>query len=381
MPKTPPSEPSEPPEPPKRPGGARPATGAGSGARPATGGGMRPAIGGSTPSALAPGNPTPPEPGCGDRSILTFLDPGSLKDPPKRIPVGGIDPENLLTAGDAYYEGALARIGAFRAIDELIARFLGGLNLTSGNVDVNTTPTPSPGLRNKLCNYMRKKPLRLAPEDRYPVLSLFDDPMLECLLLRLADAVIAFDLSARPNSQALTPSAVPVAAARLVLFAAIEDLELFLDAKGGGGVSFVTNEVGTQLMDIIRILNDDDLRSHVPGNDVDDVFAVIAGLLAGQKEVPTDFEARQLARKASAGRRIFTEIAKQVRPDVPQTAAVDPVDPDFTDPELETLGALAYEWRAAHGCTYIEGVDDAADGQKADENRLKVLRLRPASVA
>lgn len=358
-----PSEPSEPTsgQPGPGPGGTA------AGATTATGGATQYAATGDTPGALTAGYAGP---GCGDRSNLLFLDPppaGSLE----RIPVAGIDPANLRTAGDAYYEGALERIGAFRAIDELVKRFLGGLNLTSS------------ALRSALCDYMRQEPLRLSPEERDPVLSLFEDATLERLLLRFSDASIAFDLSARPESTALTPVAVPVEAARLAVVAAIEDLELFLDDKGGGGVSFVTNEVGTQLMDILQILNDPDLPNHVPGDDVDDVFSVITGLLPGDKDLPTDLEARQLARKASAGRRIFVEIANRIDPLVVAGDASDVSSVGgFTDEELQSIGVFAYEWRAAQGSVYgpmyIAGVDDAADGQVADENRLKVIRLRPA---
>ena len=359
--------PSEPPEPTSGQPGPGPG-GTPAGATTATGGGTQYAATGDTPGALTTGSTGP---GCGDRSNLLFLDPppvGSLE----RIPIAGIDPANLRTAGDAYYEGALERIGAFRAIDELVERFLGGLNLTSS------------ALRSALCNYMRQEPLRLSPEDREPVLSLFEDATLEGLLLRFSDASIAFDLSARPESTALTPVAVPVEAARLAVIAAIEDLELFLDDKGGGGVSFVTNEVGTQLMEILQILNDPDLPNHVPGDDVDDVFSVITGLLPGDKDLPTDLEARQLARKASAGRRIFVEIANRIDPLIgsdDSSAGVSSVG-GFTDEELQSIGVFAYEWRAAqgsvYGSMYMAGVDDAADGQVADENRLKVIRLRPA---
>jgi hypothetical protein len=363
-----------PPEPPERsganPSGGRPARGrraGASGAPTAPGGGTQQTGGGAPPATPATsltagtllGN------GCGDRTGLTFLDP-----PPdvERIPVKGIEGANLRTAGDAYYEGMLERIGAFRAIDELVARFLGGLNITSA------------ALRNKLCNYMRQEPLRVPRDDRYPVLSLFGDATLERLLLRLSDAVVAFDLSARSDSIALVPAAVPQAAARLALIAAIEDLALLLDAKGGGGVCYVTNEVGRQLSEILQILDSDDLRPHVPGNDVDDVFSIIQGLLPNAKDLPSDLEARQLARKASAGRRLVVEISTQVFGAVSQGTATqgavavrDPFDGD-----LSAIGGFIYEWRAAHGGVYIEGVDDCADGQAADDNRLKVIRLRAA---
>jgi hypothetical protein len=299
--------------------------------------------------------------GCGDRTGLIFLDP--LDD------LEGIDPANLRTAGDAYYEGMLDRIGAFRAIDELVARFLGGLNITSGDITGETTT--SGDLRSKLCNYMRQEPLRLPPEERDPVLRLFDDPTLERLLQRLADTIIAFDLSARPDSNALTSAAVPVGAARLAVIAAIEDLELFLDAKGGGGVCFVTNEVGRQLTEILQILDSPELRQHIPGNDIDDLFSVIDGLLGDDKDRPKDWEARQLARKASTGRKIFVAIADQIA--APKANADDRL---FTDAEIDTIARFVYEWRAAHGCMYIDGVDDAADGQAADERRLEVIRLR-----
>src|SRR5918997_1598413 len=95
--------------------------------------------------------------GCGDRDSLGL---------PSFERIEGIEPDNLRTAADAYHEGMFEQIGAFRAIDELVARFLGGLNL--GTVD----------LRNNLCNYMRQEPLRLTRGDRYRVLSLFADETL-----------------------------------------------------------------------------------------------------------------------------------------------------------------------------------------------------------
>jgi hypothetical protein len=363
MPKTPPRP--EPTGPGNKPAGAsaaaQTATGAG---RPSAAAGGPPTVPGTFTSLTSTTTVTG---GCGDRTALTFLDPLEGLE--------GIDPANLLTAGDAYYEGMLEYIGTFRAIDELVARFVGGLNLTSGNPILASPPEPGAELRSNLCNYMRQEPLRVAPEDRRPVLSLFGDKTLERLLLRLSDTVIAFDLSARPESTALTSSVLPVGAARLAFVAAIEDLELFLDARGGGGVCYITNEVGGQLMEILQILNDPDVRLRVPGNDVDDVFAVIDALLANKQGRPTDWEARQLARKASTGRAIFAAFADQITQASP--LEVNPPGASiFSDDDLNTIGGLVYEWRAAHGGVYLDGVDDAGTNERADENRLQLLRLR-----
>jgi hypothetical protein len=254
-----------------------------------------------------------------------------------------------------------------RDIDTLVARFLNGLNL--GTVD----------LRNNLCNYMRQEPLRLTREDRYRVLSLFADEALERILLRLSDAVIAFDLSRTQNGIVFTAATLPEAATRLAVIEAIEELELFLDARGGGA-NFVTNEVGKQLRDILVILDDPELRCHVGGDDVDDVFAIIAGLLADEKDRPPDWEVRQMARKASFGRKIFLAIAEHVDA-VNSAEVIAGADPDAADVfergELEEIGALAYQWRAAHGCLYPEVADDAgADEEAAEESQLQVIRLR-----
>lgn len=297
--------------------------------------------------------------GCGDRDILGL---------PSFERIEGIEPDNLRTAADAYHEGMFELIGAFRAIDELVARFLGGLNL--GTVD----------LRNNLCNYMRQEPLRLTREDRYRVLSLFADETLERLLLRLSDAVIAFDLSRAPGGIALTPATLPEAATRLAVIEVIEELELFLDDAGGGGANFVTNEVGKQLRDILFILDDPDLRCHVAGDDIDDVFAIIAGLLASEKDRPPELEVRQMARKASFGRKIFLEIADHVEAvnNADVLAGADPDAADVFEPgELDVIGALAYQWRVAHGSLYPDVAEEAdADEEAADESRLQVIRLR-----
>jgi hypothetical protein len=380
MPKIP--EPTDPAEPARRPAGTR----------------------ASTPAPTGPGARTPaPEPalpapsmtstketgtggGCGEPVILDF---------PCFDDLEGIQGDNLRTSGDAYYEGMFERIGAFRAIDELIRRFLGGLNLGFEGM-----------LRSRLTDYMRQEPLRIPAADRQRVLSLFGDATLERLLVRLADTVIAFDLSRRPGGIALTPSTLPEAAAQLDVITAIEDLELFLDGAGGGGVSFVTDEVGKQLMEILRILNDPELRCHIPGNDVDDVFSVIAGLLPHEKDRPTDWEARQMARQACSGRKIFCTLAEHV--DGPRGATATATDAALADAfapaDLEAIIALVYEWRAAHGSMYggavpgsmygggmhggamhgggaTYGGDAGASEQAADESRLQVIRLRRRAIA
>jgi hypothetical protein len=275
----------------------------------------------------------------------------------------GIQGESLRTAGDAYYEGMFERVGAFRAIDELTRRFLGGLNLGFAGE-----------LRGRLTNYMRREPLRIAAQERGRALSLFGDATLERLLVRVSDAVIAFDLSRRPGGIALTPTTLPEAAAQLDVIAAIENLELFLDGAGGGGVSFIADEVGRQLMEIIDILNDPDLRCHVAGNDVDDLFAVIAGLLEREKDRPSDWEARQMARQACSGRKIFRTLADQVG---------GKLDLDATGPggfgvaDLNAIIALVYDWRAAHGSLYGGVVEVAAAvGDAAAQSQAQVIRLR-----
>jgi hypothetical protein len=231
---------------------------------------------------------------------------------------------------------------------------------------------------------MRQEPLRVPRAIREPVLSVFGDERLERLLLRLSDAVIAFDLSVRPDSIAVAPAVLPQAAARVNLITAIEDLELYGDAKGGGGVCYVTNEVGRQLAEILQILDNPDLRLHVPDYDVDDLFSVIVGLRQNEKHLPTDWELRQLARKGTLGRRIFRAMAAQIDGDA---AGVDTVPAtirerdasrgSFSDPDLDTIGGLAYEWRAAARGGYDDGPNDAGtDERKADEDRMKMIRLR-----
>lgn len=360
MPKPPP--PSDPTPPAKKPAGA-------SEDQPTTrGGGTRYAGPGDAPTtyATSQGAAIGVRVGCGDRPDLALLELGRLE---------GIEAANLCTAGDAYYEGMLECIGAFRAIDELTRRFRGGLNLAS---------VP---LRNDLCDYMRQEPLRVPRAIRDPVLSLFGDETLERLLLRLSDSVIALDLSVRPGSVAVAAAAVPQEAARTDLITSIEDLELFCDAKGGGGVCYVTNEVGRQLTEIVQVLDNPELRVHVPDNDVDDFFSVIAGLLRNVKDLPTDRELRQLARKGSFGRRIIRAIAAQIDGvdagvgTAPTTVrGRDASRGSFSDADLDTIGALVYEWRAAARGAYIDRARDACDSRTdertADEDRVKMIRLR-----
>jgi hypothetical protein len=320
----------------------------------------RPARSGRTASSSSSGATDPEVRGETVASYATYEQPVLPPlDFPELEEVDGVDAANLAAAGDAYYEGMLQRIGSFRAIDELAARFLGGLNIAS------------PDLREAIGDYLRDEPLRRPQSERDPVLALFTDPALERLLLRLSDAVVAFDLSVRPEAIAIGPSFLPQDAARIAFVTAIEDLELFLDAKGGGGVAFVTEEVGKELAAVIRILNDPDLRAHVPGNDVDDLFSVIAGLLPDAQDIPTDWEARQLARKGGFGRRIFQAIAQQI------ITPPKPGKPLFTDAELNTIGDLVYQWRAAQGSVYAMSADmPAADEQAAVEDGLNVIRLR-----
>jgi hypothetical protein len=293
--------------------------------------------------------------------------PGELVFP-YFVGVEGVQADSIRSCADAYYEGMFERIGAYRAVARLAERFLDGLDLGSGE------------LRDRLVEYIRRQPLRLTPEDRNRViLRMFADTTLESLMVRFSDAMIAWDLSRRPAGTALTPSLVlvPESAARLAVIAAIEDLELFLDAEGAGGVGFVTDEAGKQLIEAFAILDDPDLRVHVAGDDVDDMFAVITGLLTGEEDVPTDVEAHQMARMASSGRKVFLKIADHVD-------GFTDVDDGAFDGDLATLGALVYQWRAAHGSLSPDVTDAAAgtagqDEDAADESRLQVIRLRRAS--
>lgn len=322
-----------------------------------------------------PTSTQPPEPGqahSGGATSQTSLGRGEacgvpgILDLPCLHRSAGVAADNILTCGDAYYVGMFAQIGAYRAIAALVARFLDGLNLSSDE------------LRSKLCAYIKHKPLRLACEDRYRgVLSLSRDATLERLLVGLSNAMIELDLARGPRSITTSRGSLPEPAARIAVLTAIEALLLFLDEKGGGGGVLVTHEAATELLEIFAILAEPELRCHVQGDDVDDIIAVIAGLLANETDRPNEWEAHQMTRKACFGRKIFQAIAPTTSPAVMTQKPETPALTELSDHDLETLAVLVYEWRAAHGPMYDEAVEDAGeDDEAADENRLQVIRLR-----
>ncbi|MDX6680345.1 MAG: hypothetical protein QOG94_384 [Solirubrobacteraceae bacterium] len=354
-----PKPPSEPPEPSSRPG-RKPSAAAAAAAAAAAG---APTGYGAVAGPVGAGVTTTTTGGGGWTG-------GTVLDFPCFEALEGIQFQTLCTSADAYYESIFERIGAFRAIDELVKRFLAGLNFDFGGQ-----------LRNRLNDYMRDEPLRVSREDRQRVLGPFGDVTLERLLVRLSDAVIAFDLSRQTNAVAISASTLPQAAAQLDVIAALEDLELFLDGAGGGGVSFITDEVGKQLIEILNILNDPELRCHVPGNDIDDVFAVIGGLLAQDKDRPMDWQARQLARQACSGRQLFNTLATHVQSvDVDTTSTGIVLADSFAQGDLDTIIGLVYEWRAAHNSVSPQVVDATVMDKTAaaEERQLNVIRLRRA---
>jgi hypothetical protein len=270
-----------------------------------------------------------------------------------------IDPLNVTAAGDRYYEGKLSQAGTFRAADQLVERFIHGLEIRDHE------------LRNRLCDYAKKEPLRLSPVDRDRVIvGLSGSATLERLMVRLATAVTRWDLSRGSGSIVFTPSLhpLPEPAARLAVITAIHALQVFSDEAGGGGIRLVTNEAGKQLIEIITILEQIALQADVLRHPVDDLFGVIAVLLKHEQPSPTASEGRQMARMASAGRKILHEIAAYDH---------DLADGDPSDADLDRIGALAYDWQAAHDSLRFESTDGAGRDEEAeDERRTQVIRMR-----
>jgi hypothetical protein len=259
-----------------------------------------------------------------------------LPDFPRRA---ALDADDIRVTAHAYYLGIFEGIGAYKAAAELATRFLRGRDLGHGDA------------RDKLCEYIKHQPLRLDPGARRRVLlGVSDDPRLVALLLRLSDAIAARDLA---------PAALPRPAARLAVVEALYHLAEQLERSGGGGVSLVASEAGRQLMDVLAILDHAELKH---GGADDDVFDVIAGLIADTPGYPNAGEGRRLARMASSGRKLFIEIADRVQ-----------ALPESSDGDLDTIAGLVYHWRAAY-----ESVGDREDDgdEREDEHRLRVIRLR-----
>lgn len=270
-----------------------------------------------------------------------------------------IEPDNLLAAGDAVYEGKLSEAGIFRGADVLVERFIHGLDVRDGE------------LRDRLCDYVKKQPLRMSTEERDTVIvGLSGSATLERLMVRLATAVTRWDLSRASCSVAVAPSfsPLPEPAARLAVLTAIHALQVFADEAGGGGVRLVTNEVGKQLIEIFVILDHIALQADVLGRSVDDLFGVIAVLLKDQQPSPTASEGRQMARMASSGRKIIHEIAAYDH---------DFADGDPSDADLDRIAALVYYWQAAHDSLRFESTDVVGKDEEAEyERRARVIRMR-----
>lgn len=317
--------------------------------------------------ADAEGTAAPPQPAgapAAERAATTAAGAGADYGAPGALsfrdfgPMARIDPDNVRRAADLYYIGMLDRVGAYRAVAQLVENFMAGVDL--GGDD----------LTSKVCAYIRRAPLRLSPEERHGVIRrLLADGTLERLLERLSRAMLAWELSRRPYGSGLAPALTSLSEhpARLAVVRSIEQLLLFVDDHGDGAAGLVAHEAGLELIDVLDILDERALRAAAPGEAADDVFAVIASLFTDEADRPTEWESRQMARMAASGRKILLLMA---------THAED-LDKG-SDGDFGTLGELVDQWRAAHESTSgpVAAEPDEADDEAADEDRLHVIRLR-----
>lgn len=271
----------------------------------------------------------------------------------------GLTAGNIRGCADLYYIHQFDRIGVFRAVDELGARFFSPRRL-----DLGETETAA-----KLYRYVKLKAIRFPEADRRHIMvELFEASedgrsIFKMLMGRMVEALIEytqsrqageFFLSHGQNGHPSTPGK------RSSVIRTIRNLQRYLSDVGGGIKLFLRAEAGAQLMECFDILNSADVQAYYGGANHSGMLGIIENLIED-----LDGEAPPVDRGVTLavyGRRLLQWLADN-------TANVS----ILTDTDLDQLADHVDQWLAAYRRPTMEPdwlEDDDAYYDEMDEDML-----------
>jgi hypothetical protein len=270
--------------------------------------------------------------------------------------ITGLKPENIRTCADLYYIHTFDRLGVFRYVDALAAKFFDSLNLGLSDT------------ARKFYVYIKRRSTRFPDEDRQRITThLFEEGPFKELFGRMVEAVVEY-ARAQNAGEFFTNGAgsTSIGTATTYTLASVrrtvQNLQRYLSMQGGIA-PFLARESGRQLLDCFDILKSPDLQQYYGGTYSQGMWGIIEAV--GQEVDGKTPDVDRMRTLAVHGRRIIKWLSENTSN-----------APNLTDSDVATLVNFVQNWLAAFRRPELDPQpdwmqdDDGTDGTGIDADKL-----------